>query len=152
MHTRSHHWTFLLSIPFYFSPTSFSIYSSMIPTCFHVPLLEVPRVCMAAYIRTRLIDTYNHHRIVWYSMQNTLYHHTVYAQLHMISFLFLLLTFLRSVAIMSWASLDVGFLGEGPVEIQSTFVFSSPISFFFLPLDWQHLIKPLIGEHNQTRI
>ena len=59
--------------------------------------------------------------IVWYSMHNTLYHHTIYAQLYDIIPLFLL-TFLWSVTIMSWASLDVRFLGEGPVEIQSTFV------------------------------
>jgi len=122
----------------------------MIPTCFHVPLLEVPRVCMAAYIRTRSIDTWGHVQwplpIVWYSMQDTPYHHTIYAQLHVTSTLFFLLTFLRSVAIMTWASLDVGFLGEGLLKFSPHSFTSSP--FFSLPLiGTAHLIKPLIGEH-----
>jgi hypothetical protein len=130
MPTWSHHLTFLLSIAFFFllALISFSIYTSTIPTCFHVPPSRssasmygrIHTYSINRYVETRTITT----RIVWYSMQHTLYHHTIYAQLYMTKFLFLLLTFLRSVAIMSWASLDVGFLGEGPVEIHSTFFFS----------------------------
>ena len=125
---------FFYLLPFFsLAHISFSIYTFMIPTCFHVPLLEVP-ACMYGRIPTYSINryvegrqnTYNDHPPSWYSIQNTLYHRTIYAQ-GSYGIIPLFPTYFYLGQFRHWV------FGRGTFEIQSTFVFSSsPLFFFYL--------------------